>query len=71
MHLNYVGCVSCVQVTIPNTISLLHDSTWNNLQKQQFAHSSNSLPCFLQTMLILHTCASIVEYLAICVCIVE
>ena len=25
-----------VQVTIPNTHSLLYDSTWNNLQKQQY-----------------------------------
>ena len=47
MHMKYGGCISCVYVTIPNTISLLYNSTWNNLQKQQYAHS-----ILLKTMLI-------------------
>ena len=58
-----MAAVYRVQVTFPNTISLLYDSTWNNLQKQQDAHSSNSLPCLLQTMLILYVGACMVEYL--------
>ena len=42
-----------------------YDSIWNNLQKQQYVHSSNSLLYFLQTMLILYVHVCAVEYLCV------
>ena len=51
-----------------HTLSLLYDSTWNNLQKQQYRQVEIcSLLCILQTMLILYLYACTVEYLyAVC-----
>ena len=55
-------CIICRSYNSKH-ILLLYESIWSNLQKQQYVHSSNSLLCFLQTMLILYVHACTVEYL--------